>query len=327
MAFKYLKDSINYEDLFKCANQLALVLKENGVVRGDRIGVFLTANVETAIAIYGIMKAGAAYVPIDTNAPKARIAYLLKDCGIKIIVSDKTQTNNLRNLLEEYVQLECIIGVDEEFPIQTISWSEVFKAPKKEVGVRVLEDDLAYIMYTSGTTGVPKGIMHTHRSGLNYAKLSKDLYQVNSDDIFGNHSPLHFDISTFGFLTMPFACGMTVIISEAHKKFPTSLSQLIETEKLTIWYSVPLALTQMLQKGVLHKRNLKSLRWVLFGGEPFPSKHLRELMKLMANATFSNVYGPAEVNQCTFHHLSELPEVDSPIPLGQAWGNTEIYCA
>jgi len=114
------------------------------------------------------------------------------------------------------------------------------------------------------------------------------------------------------------------LVPESHKSFPVSLSQLMEKEKLSIWYSVPLALIQMLQRGVLQDRKLDSLRWVLFGGEPFPAKHLRSLMQLWDKATFSNVYGPAEVNQCTYFHLSQLPNEDEPIPLGHVWNNTEV---
>lgn len=323
-AFRFSKDSITYEELLNRVNQTASVLIENGVKRGDRIGVFLKPCLETAIAIYGIMNAGAVYVPIDTNSPTKRVSYLINDCEIKHLISNQNQSSSLKKLLDGNVQLESIIGISEDFPIQTISWQEVFQSSDKEVSVRVLEDDLAYVMYTSGTTGVPKGIMHSHHSGLNYAKLSRDLYQVNSEDILANHSPLHFDISTFGYFTMPIACGTTVLISEAYKNFPTSLSKLIEDEKITIWYSVPLALTQMLQRGSLDKRNLKSLRWILFGGEPFSPKHLRELMKILPRAEFSNVYGPAEVNQCTFYNFKELPTNTESIPLGKAWGNTEI---
>jgi acyl-coenzyme A synthetase/AMP-(fatty) acid ligase len=123
---------------------------------------------------------------------------------------------------------------------------------------------------------------------------------------------------------MPLAGGTTVLISESHKLFPASLSQLMEKEKFSIWYSVPLALIQMLQRGVLQDRKLDSLRWVLFGGEPFPAKYLRSLMQLWDKATFSNVYGPAEVNQCTYFHLSQLPNEDESIPLGHVWNNTEV---
>jgi acyl-coenzyme A synthetase/AMP-(fatty) acid ligase len=150
------------------------------------------------------------------------------------------------------------------------------------------------------------------------------LYDVRATDILANHSPLHFDISTMGYFTMPLAGATTVLIPESHKLIPASLSQLMERERITIWYSVPLALIHLLQRGALEDRKMDSLRWVLFGGEPIPPKHLRSLMKLWHKATFSNVYGPAEVNQCTYFHLCESPENDAAIPLGHVWNNTEV---
>jgi amino acid adenylation domain-containing protein len=316
---------LTFEELVNRANQLAFMLIELGVKRGDRIGIFLDPCLETAIAVYGIMSAGAVFVPLDANAPPARIAYVINDCRIRHIISGKKQSRSLNKVLEENTSLECVFGIDEKLPVTTVSWQEIDRISLSQtVAVRMLEDDLAYIMYTSGTTGTPKGIMHSHRSGLAYATLSRDLYSVGPTDILGNHSPLHFDISTMGYFTMPFAGGTTVLIPESHKLFPASLSQMMEKERLTIWYSVPLALSHLLQRGGLENRNMDSLRWVLFGGEPFPAKHLRSLMQFWNKATFSNVYGPAEVNQCTYFHFSEFPEKDATIPLGQVWNNTEV---
>jgi amino acid adenylation domain-containing protein len=177
-------------------------------------------------------------------------------------------------------------------------------------------------MYTSGSTGDPKGIMHTHDSGLSYARMAAHTYGVRHTDRLSNHSPLHFDMSTFDYFSGPLAGATTVIIPEAYTKLPASLSRLIEAERLTIWYSVPFALIQLLVRGVLHERDLGALRWVLFGGEPFPPKHLAALMARLPGARFSNVYGPAEVNQCTFYHVPPMPEgSDEPIPIGQVWPN------
>ena len=325
VAFRYENESLTFKELLKRSNGLAFMLRELGVKRGDRVGIFLDSSLETAISVYGIMTAGAVFVPLDSNTPAARIAFVINDCGIRHIISSKKQSRSLNKVLEENITLQSVIGIEEKLPVKTVSWEEIGRlSPSQTVSVRMLEDDLAYIMYTSGTTGTPKGIMHSHRSGLAYAKLSKDLYQVGPTDILGNHSPLHFDISTMGYFTMPLAGGTTVLIPESHKLFPANLSQLMEKERLTIWYSVPLALTQMLLRGLLEARKMDSLRWVLFGGEPFPPKHLRSLMQLWDKATFSNVYGPAEVNQCTYYHLLQLPNEDISIPIGYVWNNTEV---
>ena len=184
--------------------------------------------------------------------------------------------------------------------------------------------DLAYIMYTSGSTGVPKGLMHTHRSGLAYARLSATTYGVCAEDRLGNHSPLHFDMSTFEYLTGPLQGAASIIIPEDVTFFPQSLARLIESEALTFWYSVPLALIQLLEQTDIAERTISSLRWVLFGGEIFSPKYLRRLMRMWPQARFSNVYGPAEVNQCTFYHVPPIaPEDDRPVPIGKVWPNAD----
>ncbi|MEZ5039500.1 MAG: amino acid adenylation domain-containing protein [Saprospiraceae bacterium] len=325
-AFRCGNRAVTYSQLLTQMNQLAHLLIDLGVQRGDRIGVYLNRSLETAVAVYGIMQAGAAFVPLDPKAPVSRTQLLIQDCGIQHIISQPAQRKSLQSLIEtEALGLKSIIGLSEDWPVRTISWAEVQQLPTQDSPqVRILEKDLAYIMYTSGTTGTPKGIMHTHHSGLSYAKLSASLYGLTHEDRVGNHAALHFDIATFGYFSAPLVGATTVIVPDAHTQMPASLSSLMEAEKLTFWYSVPLALIQLVQRGVLEQRDLRSIRWVLFGGEPFPTKFLRSLMQSWPQAQFSNVYGPAEVNQCTYYHLPTLPETDDPIPLGYVWENTEM---
>lgn len=323
-AFRCLNRGVTYAELAQQTSQLANILVDLGVKRGDRVGVYLNRCLETSVAIYGIMKAGAAYVPIDPYAPPSRTAFLLKDCDIRHLVTSKAHKRLLTPILTDEKVLDSVIGVSGDFPVKTISWETVFEMPSTAPKVRILEQDLAYIMYTSGSTGAPKGIMHSHYSGLNYAKLTADLYQLTEKDRIGNHAPLHFDISTLGYFTSPLVGATSVIVPEAYTKMPASLSQLLEKEQLTVWYSVPLALVQMLQKGVLEERDISALRWVLYGGEPFPIKHLTALMKQWPQTEFSNVYGPAEVNQCTFYNFKTPPENEDSIPIGTVWGNTEM---
>ncbi len=128
-------------------------------------------------------------------------------------------------------------------------------------------------------------------------------------------------MSTFDYLTAPLCGATTVIIPEEATMFPVSLGELIERERLTFWYSVPLALIQLVTHGEIERRDARTLRWVLFGGEPFPPKYLWKLMELWPQARFSNVYGPAEVNQCTYYHVPPSDKgADGPIPIGRSLG-------
>jgi amino acid adenylation domain-containing protein len=325
-AFRFHGDTANYANLSTWTSQLANVLIEQGVKRRDRVGIFMNKCLEMPIAVHGIMKAGAAYVPIDPAAPAERLKFIISDCNISVLIADKAKARVLETIAGQTC-LNCLIGTvtDAGLPYSNISWDEIRSAPAHHpLQHPVMEDDLAYIMYTSGSTGQPKGIMHTHRSGLSYAKLSAQTYGLHEGDRLGNHSPLHFDMSTLEFLTGPSQGACTVLIPEEYAKLPASLSKLIEDERLTVWYSVPFALCQLLLRGAMESKSLESLRWVLFGGEPFPPKYLRALMEVLPKARFCNVYGPAEVNQCTYYHLTEPPDNDlESVPIGKVWPNCE----
>ncbi len=311
--------SLNYGELSDRSAKLAATLVEAGARRMDRIGIFLPKSLETAVAVYGILKAGCAYVPLDPTAPAERTEAIIRDCGIRQVI---TQSDRVARLPAGV--LHSVIGVDDsgETGAEAIPWEDVLRrqatTPAPATG-----QDLAYIMMTSGSTGRPKGLMHTHASGLAYVRLSAATYDVRPDDRLANHSPLHFDMSTFEYLTGPNRGATTVVVPEEVMMFPRSAAALIEREQLTFWYSVPLALIQLLENGDLESVDATSLRWILFGGEPFAPKHLRRLMQQWPQARFSNVYGPAEVNQCTYYHLPEPPEDNSPIPLGRVWENSD----
>jgi len=316
-AFRFGGKSLIFSEINEKMNQLANLLHQIGIKKGDRIGIYLNRSLETAIAMYGIMQAGAIYVPLDPKVPVERTQFLINDCGIKILITNNGQRRNIKNIVTSEIDLETIIGVKEAGEIDTFSWENLAEQPATFTPpFSILEEDVAYIIYTSGSTGNPKGIMHTHASGLAYARLTADLYDLSEHDVFGNHAPIFFDISTLGYFTAPFVGGCTVIASDAHTVMPASMSQLIEKEKITVWYSVPLALIQMLQNGSLEEKNMSSLRWVFYAGEAFPPKFLRQLMELWS-------HGPTELNQCTYYNIPSPPTGEEGIPIGKVWKNTE----
>lgn len=328
-AFRCREKSLSYQELHQKSSQLANLLLSAGIKNLDRIGIYMGKDLWLPVATYGILVAGAAYVPIDPNSRQERVEFILKDCDIEVLITSQDKQKLLQKIVgSKKTNLRIVIGLGEATieGVRSIPWSTITKSSSVPPNIKVQEDDLAYIMYTSGSTGVPKGLMHTHRSGLAYVRHSAELYNVTSQDILGNHAPLHFDISTFEFLTGPYAGATSVLIPEEEIMFPQSLAQLIEREKLTFWYSVPLALIQILTRSDLSEVNLSSLRWVLFGGEPFPPKYVEQLMAVIPGARFCNVYGPAEVNQCTYYILPQNFKDDStPIPIGYVWqGATDL---
>ena len=319
-------ERISYGELAARTSRLAHLLIEAGVEPGDRVGILMPRCLETAVAVHGVLKAGAVFVPIDPRVPAAALETLVESCDIAAVVTVDAAADRLE-ALGSSSSLRLVVGASARSDRGTRPWSDLDAFPSTAPNVERAASDPAYIMFSSGSTGRPKGIAHTHGSGLAYARLSVATYGVVPDDRIGNHSPLHFDMSTFGYLSSPLAGATTLIVPEAYTKMPASLSQLVERERLTIWYSVPLALLQLLRRGALEERDLGALRWVLYGGEPMARRTARSLLEHCPKAKLSNVYGPAEVNQCTYHHLTleELRggEDEAPIPIGRTWDETE----
>lgn len=323
-AFRYGKEVLSYAELDRKSNQTAKHLTDLGVVRGDRVGIYMHRCLETVIAIYGILKSGAAYVPLDPTAPHKRTRFLIDDCEIEFLLTTEKQKKKLNTLLEHSSSIKGLIGISEHATVSTTDWDSLFSVSLKDYKkTELLGQDLAYIMYTSGSTGAPKGIMHTHNSGLAYAKLAADLYGLHSDDRIANHAPLHFDVSTFAYFSGPLVGATITIVSDAHTKMPVSLAALIADERISVWYSVPLALSQLVQTETLANYDYSALRWVLFAGEVFTIKYLKALMKCWPNTNYSNIYGPAETNQCTNYDFDVNTPIGDYLPIGKVWGNTE----
>lgn len=330
-AFQCLEEKLTYRDLASKAGQLSNILIGSGVRPGDRVAIYMPRCIESAIAVFGILNAGAAFVPIDPNAPAAAVIALLVDCEISILITVPQMRRLMSRISLPDGGLKTVIGLDSDQlnSVTCIPWADVFIDRNASQTVSIDGSTVAYIIHTSGSTGKPKGIMHSHFSGLSYARLSQQAYQIQPDDVIGSHAPLHTDMSTLGYLTGPYAGATTVIVPENHTRLPASMCALIESQALTIWYSVPLALVQMLETELLGSLNTTKLRWILYGGEPFAPKHLRALSKQLPTASISNVYGPAEVNQCTHFDLpahddtENWPLLDNAIPIGRPWPETE----
>ncbi len=311
---------LSYGELDAMSNQVAHMLMAHGVGKGDRVGLYAHKSLELFVALFGAMKAGAAYVPINPDAPAAYVEHIVSDCQIRhLVIGASTRKTALE--VAGATDIELLVGLAApQASAASITWEEVWAFPDAPPQVELAEDDLAYIIFTSGSTGRPKGLMHTHRSGLAYGLVAEETYGFHAADRIANHPPLNFDLSLLELWGAIVAGATLVVIPESHARLPASLSQMLVDERVTVINAVPFALVQLLHRGALDERDLSELRWVIWGGEVFPNKDLAALMRLLPHARFANVYGPAEVNGVTYYIVPEPPDDgDDPISIGQLY--------
>jgi amino acid adenylation domain-containing protein len=315
---------LTYGELDRRSSQLARLLREHGIARGDRVGLFFPKAVESVVAMLGVLKAGAVYVPLDPHAPPRRIAGIAEDCELRGLI---TTGDRLRALPPPAAPRACtiLVGGAPEGP-GDVPWAALETYPATPPPERGIETDLAYILYTSGSTGRPKGVMLTHRNALTFVDWCAATFRITPDDRLSNHAPLHFDLSVFDIYNALGAGATVSMIHEEIAVFPQRLAALIEEHGITVWYSVPSALVYLLLHADLGARDLGRLRLVLFAGEVFPMKYLRELADLLPRAELYNLYGPTETNVCTYHRVDRWRLAGQErLPIGRACANTDVF--
>jgi amino acid adenylation domain-containing protein len=319
--------SLTYGELESASNGVAMTLIAGGIRRHDRVGIHLPKSVEMVAAVYGVLKAGAVYVPLDPRAPKARLGAIATDCHLSALISTPAGATSLVPVIEESdLRLAILVG-DEDHPgeltIPAIRFEDAAATAGKP-SVATIDADLAYILYTSGSTGMPKGVMLSHRHALTFVRWCASTLDVGPEDTLSNHAPLHFDLSVFDLYLSALVGATLVPVPDEITYLGAELSSFIKREGVSVWYSVPSALT-LLARTLPEPGALPTLRTVVFAGEVFPTKELRRLRELVPDAALWNLYGPTETNVCTYYRVTDLPEDHVPIPIGRACENTEVF--
>jgi amino acid adenylation domain-containing protein len=313
-----------YADLNRQADDLAAFLSDRGVGRGDRVGIVLPKGIAAVAAMFGIMKTGAAYVPVDAAAPVERGRRILSGCQIRALFVD---AHRLSVAPESPLAAIVVSGRTPSPSVPSLSSSTPFdqaleagRQLRRRPAASRDASDLAYILHTSGSTGSPKGAMITQGNALSFIDWCSSEFRPGPDDRFGNHSPLHFDPSVQD-IYLAIRHGATVyLISDELGRSPQALASFITDNALTVWCSTPSILTMLVKFGDLDEHDSSSLRLVLFGGEVFPVRHLRELRRRWRSAVFYNLYGPTETTTtCTFSRIPPVvPEGrETPYPIGR----------
>ncbi|MBN1960700.1 MAG: amino acid adenylation domain-containing protein [Deltaproteobacteria bacterium] len=313
------KSKLTYGDLDTLANQFAHSLINQGVGIGDRVGIHSPRSPIVVAAMLGVLRAGAAFVPIDPASPISRAILIANDCNLHHLIT----TSSLLKVWQEAKQENKInrfllIDNHDHSTSKVTNLNQIKQHSNNIPSVSTnCSDDLAFILYTSGSTGTPKGVMISHRNVLAFTEWAATLVDLNNHDHVANHAPFHFDLSVFD-IWASFSRGATIfIVDEAISNSGHHMSEFIRHYNITIWYSVPSALMLMLDSGELTRNGAASLRVICFAGEVFPLKHLRRLMTAVRQARFFNFFGPTETNVCLYYEIKKPPSENSAaIPIG-----------
>jgi amino acid adenylation domain-containing protein len=315
--------SVTYRELDALSDRLRNRLVAAGVRPGDRVGMLLRKSIDSVAVLFGILKCGAAYVPVDPAAPPTRNGLILSDCSVTVAIVEDAFADALRKELNGRGSDPQILSVGEVGGgaglEEMLDRLDVGGASANVTGSATSPDDLAIVLYTSGSTGRPKGVQITHRNATCFVDWCSSVFKPTQEDRFSSHAPLHFDLSVLDIYCAAKHGARLVLIGEEVGKRPGELAALVASSRISVWYSAPSILSLMAEFGRLEGLDLSALRLVLFAGEVFPVARLRLLTRLLPGRRYFNLYGPTETNVCTWFEVPlPIPDEQSePMPIGR----------
>jgi amino acid adenylation domain-containing protein len=324
--------SSTYRELEIASNQLARLLVELGCRRGDRVCLFAPKSPEAILGMLAALKAGCAYVPIDVASPTKRIARIVRsaDPAVALVLgSGVALTEELREVgaLDAATPVgaldggaECSCRIPCAFGPQDAARKPPDALPR--IGA---PDDAAHILFTSGSTGEPKGVVITHANVCAFVEWAVSYFDTRPGDRISGHPPLHFDLSTFDIYATVRA-GAELHLVPPSTLLPSQLADFISTRQLTQWFCVPSTMTYMAKLGAVPDDGFPSLERVIWCGEVLPTAVLIHWMTRVSQARFTNLYGPTEATIASSKYTVPAIPRDraEPIPIGTACAGEEL---
>ncbi|MDT7560863.1 MAG: hypothetical protein QOI68_5333 [Pseudonocardiales bacterium] len=314
---------MTYGELEAAANRLAHALVEQGCKPGDRVGVLAAKTPWTIAALIAVLKAGGAYVPVDSASPAARVARIVRAAEPALLLADATATALVDGLVEEGIG-DLAVGALAE-PLAGQRFASVFarddlaslpaQAPTESIQ---RETDLAHLLFTSGSTGVPKGVMIEHSNVVAFVEWALRHFGTRAGDRISGHPPLHFDLSTFDIYATLAAGAELHLVPASLGLDPKGTARFIRDRELTQWFSVPSVLTYLARFDAVAQDEFPALERLLWCGEVLPTPVLAHWMRRLPHVRFTNLYGPTEATiASSFYDVQEVPPDESvPVPIG-----------
>lgn len=314
IAIYFENASSTYLELNSKANKIAHYLLYNGIKKSDVVAVYLIKSIDFVASILGVMKVGAAYLPIDASYPPARVEYMIKDSESKLIISESSIIK----------MITCPFGVPAILIDKT---DDIINQPINDLNLDINPKDYCYMIYTSGSTGEPKGIILNHLGRVNNFLDSNQRFAMTSYDKLLSVSSASFDLSAYEILGTLLAGATIILPNDKLKMQPLHWIKLIEQYKITVWHSVPILAELLCQCAIIRTNaSMKSLRIFIMGGDWIPKELPLKIRNICEDCKMFSFGGACEASMDSV--LYPINEVDmnwSSIPYGKPMSNQKTY--
>lgn len=313
-AFANEKDVLTFRKVYRQCRGIGTFLAGEGLYR-EPVVVFMRKHPNTITAFFGVIAAGCFYVPIDEEMPRSRIELILENLKPRAVICDRDTLE-----MAETFRYEGKIYLYGE-----IAFTREDGQVLAGIRDRAIDTDPVYVVFTSGSTGVPKGVAACHRSVLDYVEQLSEVLGFGEDTVFANQTPLYFDACLKEiYPTIKFG-ATTYIVPRELFMFPVKLVEFLNERRINTVCWVVSALTMISAFGTFDQVRPRTLRTVAFGSEVFPKKQFKIWREALPDAHFTNLYGPTEgTGMCCYYHVERELAEDEAIPVGRPFKNTEI---
>lgn len=307
IAVKYGEETITYRELNKKANKIANRLRTEGIGREDYVALYVERSIEMIVGIYAVMKAGAAYVPINLSYPKERVQFILKDCNAKVLLTGKEVEN-----------------IETEIPMFNIKDSSIYTGSDVNPEKINKPEDAIYVIFTSGTTGTPKGVVLEHKNVVRLLKNDHMKFDFNDGDVWTMFHAYGFDFSVWEMYGATLNGGKLIVLSEEEAQDTKKLLEILKKEKVTVFNQVPSAFYNLLRTDGV--RDELKIRYLIFGGEALSPAKMKEWKSWHPETKIINMYGITETCvHVTYREIGEKEIERGVSDIGNAIPTLKVY--